>query len=275
MGQAIKQWKQRVEAHHQQSLRAQARTPPSEDFWRPYASHFRADPRRADDPVLRRLLSRIRARDTVLDVGGGAGRFALPLALKCRHVTVVEPSEAMVQELEAGAREAGIANVTAVKATWEEAQVEPGDVVLCSHVLYGVADVEPFLRKLDSHARRLVLVLMFMESPQSHLAPFWERVHKEERVNLPGLPELLAVLWEMGIYPDLEMFPPQGVAAYQDLVEARETLRQRLYVEPGSANDRRLERAMEELLESTPSGLVVRGARPRVQGLIAWRPALG
>jgi len=32
---------------------------------------------------------------------------------------------------------------------------------------------------------------------------------------------------------------------------------------------------MAELLESTPSGLVVRGARPRVQGLVAWRPALG
>ena len=52
-------WKERVEAHHLQSLRAQHETPQSDDFWRPYASAFRADPRRTDDLVLERLASEV------------------------------------------------------------------------------------------------------------------------------------------------------------------------------------------------------------------------
>ncbi|MSQ13278.1 MAG: class I SAM-dependent methyltransferase [Dehalococcoidia bacterium] len=89
----------------------------------------------------------------MLDVGAGAGRYALPLALCCRHVTAVEPSPAMGKGFRAVAAEAGIANVSLVQAAWEEANVRPADVALCSNVLYTLRDAEAFIRKLDRHAR--------------------------------------------------------------------------------------------------------------------------
>ena len=161
-----------METHHAQSLRAQEGFTPSDDFWRPFASAFRADPRRTDDPTLDRVAREVDRDKTLLDVGGGAGRFALPLALHCRHVTVVEPSESIVGEFRDGARDAGIDNLSVTQGSWEEAHVEPADVVLCSHVVYGIADVAPFVRKLGSHARERVLMLVFMDSPQSALSPF-------------------------------------------------------------------------------------------------------
>ena len=57
------------------------------------------DPFRTDDPVLNALYAALPSNATVLDVGGGAGRYALPLATRARHVTVVEPSADSVEML--------------------------------------------------------------------------------------------------------------------------------------------------------------------------------
>ena len=79
--------------------------------------------------------------------------------------------------------------------------------MLCAHVVYGVADIEPFIRKLERHARERVLILSHTASPLAQVSPFWKLVHGEERTELPTLPELLPVLWEMGIFPNVQMFP--------------------------------------------------------------------
>src|SRR5436305_644597 len=83
MAHAVEAWKERVEAHHAQSIRTQqAMGWSSAGQGGFFASLFSADPRRTDDPVLDLLISQIPAGASVLDVGGGAGRFALPLALR-------------------------------------------------------------------------------------------------------------------------------------------------------------------------------------------------
>ena len=79
--------------------------------------------------------------------------------------------------------------------------------MLCAHVVYGVADIEPFIRKLERHAKERVLILSHTASPLAQVSPFWKLVHGEERTELPTLPELLPVLWEMGIFPNVQMFP--------------------------------------------------------------------
>ena len=69
---------------------------------------FRADPHRTLDAHLAVLASYIRPEDVLLDVGGGAGRIALPLALRCREVITVDASPGMGVEFAAAAAEAGI-----------------------------------------------------------------------------------------------------------------------------------------------------------------------
>ncbi|PZC47872.1 MAG: 2-polyprenyl-3-methyl-5-hydroxy-6-metoxy-1,4-benzoquinol methylase [Chloroflexi bacterium] len=178
---------------------------PAGDFWVPHAHRFVADPRRTDDPEVARLSQLLDPGDSLLDVGGGAGRLALPLALTCRHATVVEPSSAMVKLLLQSATEAGIDNITAIQENWEDVEVLPADVVLCAHVVYGDEDIEGFIAKMTANARKSVAILLYFSSPQTPISPFWSRVHHEERVHLPAVPELLTVLWEMGIFPDVEM----------------------------------------------------------------------
>ena len=195
----------------------------------------------------------------------------MPLADRCRKVTVVEPSQSMVEVLKQGAHQAGIPNIAIVQSGWEEAEVEPAEVVLCSHVLYGVENIVPFIQKLRKYATGSVLILMFVDSPQAHFSPLWKQVHQKDRITLPALREFLSVLWEMDIYPNIEMLESHEVQAYESLDAARQEIRTRLYVSPESAEDRRLDRAMEELLVKTPKGLAVRGAPSSRLGLISWQ----
>ena len=268
---AVELWKSRVKEHHAQSVRARGGREPAEDFWRPFASSFQDDPRRTGDQALNWLIQEAKPAATVLDVGGGAGRFALPLALLCRHVTVVEPSQSMVEALRHGAQETDIHNLTVVQGAWEEVEVDPADIALCAHVLYGVEDLEPFVRKLQSHAMERVLILMFVDAPQSYLSPLWKLVHGEDRITLPGLRELLGVLWEMEIYPDLEMIETYGPQTRDSLEDAQEEFRRRPYVAPNTEEAQRLEQAMAELLVETPTGFAIRGVPSRRLGLLSWR----
>src|SRR5688572_3069373 len=89
--------------------------------WDAMAGNFRADPHRALDPNLEIVASYIEPGDVVVDVGGGAGRIGLPLALRCRELVNVDPSPGMLREFEASALEAGITNARGVEAGWMEA----------------------------------------------------------------------------------------------------------------------------------------------------------
>ena len=270
---AIEAWKNRVVAHHEQSEAVMAAAGWSDDdFWQPYARFFRLDPRRKDDPVLDVLLSMVGAGGTALDVGGGAGRLALPLALNCEHVTVVEPSNSMIEQLRESAHEARIGNVSITQELWDVAKVDAADLVLCAHVVYGVADIEPFIRKLEAHANSLVVLLAFIESPMNRISRFWKPVHGEVRIDMPALPELVNVLWDMGIYPDVQMLGPVMPDRFEDRDVALTQLRNRLYVREGSAQDDRLKSAMGDLLEDVEGGVTVKGVAPVRQGFLSWRP---
>jgi SAM-dependent methyltransferase len=270
---ALEIWKQRVAAHHAQSQKIRTALGIADvDRWEVASPLFKADPHRTDDVEVNRLAREVTPAMTVLDVGGGAGRFALPLALRCQHVTVVEPSPSMGESLRQIAAEARIDNVSLLPKRWEEAEVEPADVILSAHVIYMIEDICAFVAKMVAHARQKAVMLMFMQPPLARYAPFWRRVHGEDKHELPGAGEFMQVLWEMDIYPDLEMFETRPSRAFKDWQTALETLRRRIHVKPDTAEDARLHQAMRELLVETPDGYGVKGATPEPLALISWQP---
>ena len=62
------QWRAMVEAEHHQAEQKRRASQP-DDYWRPYAEQFRANPRRTGDLLLDRLLQEVAPHHTVLDVG--------------------------------------------------------------------------------------------------------------------------------------------------------------------------------------------------------------
>lgn len=268
---AGRRWQAMVQVKEDQSrrLRDLGWEPP--EFGAAHLESFRAGRGRRDEAaLLETLRSLLRGSDVFVDVGAGAGRVCLPLAPSVREVVAIEPSPIMGEALTADARRAGLTNVRLVRARWQELSEVRGDVIFLSHALYRLPEIEALLRWMTAAARRWSGVLLFADSPQSWLAPFWPLVHGEPRRSSPLLPLLCDVLEELGLGPlDVRTIPadpfPLGPP---DVALAK--LRRRLHVVPDSGADGRLRAAMRDLLEERDGVLVLRGASSVELGLVRW-----
>lgn len=170
-----------------------------------------ADPRRPLDANLKALADLIEPPDAIVDIGGGAGRMSLPLALRCRSVTNVDPSASMGAAFLANAKTAGISNVDLVKSDWLAADAPQGTLALVNHVTYFTRDIVPFIEKLERAGSRRVILTVNAPPPPSWNRVLFQLVHGEAEEVVPGHAELMNVLWEMGRLPDLTMLVSQNV----------------------------------------------------------------
>ncbi len=190
--------------------------------WTRAAGRFVADPRREPDANLKVILEYIRPDDVVLDVGGGAGRFGLPIALRCREVINVEPSKGMGEAFEAAAKQAGIDNARWVGASWEDAAGVIGDVSLVVNVTYFVRDIVSFIEKLVEASRGRVIIAMSVTPPPNQSADIYELQHDQPLSLVPGYRDLLPVLWEMGIVPDVRVLNEARASSLGGVYATRE-----------------------------------------------------
>jgi len=196
-----------IEAVSAQRLRIHGHQPQGDRFGGPVAQRFRSDPHRRLDANLQAVASYVQPDDVLIDVGGGAGRVSLPLALRCRQVINVDSSPGMLAEFEACAAQAGITNARSVLADWLAAADISGDVSLASSVTYFVHDIVPFIEKMAAASRRRVLLTLWSVPSPNQSTPLFRLVYGEEQAPAPGHRELLPVLWDMGILPDVRVLP--------------------------------------------------------------------
>ena len=228
---------------------------PERDPWTSRADRFAAHSEHlpADDPLLAHLRVEIRPGDTLLDVGAGTGRYALPLAALARRVIAVEPSPAMRRHLAARVAAAGAGNVAIVGAPWPEAETEMADVTLCAHVVYGVREIAPFLRELDRRTRRLCLIgIRVDQHPGLH--ELARALFGEERVCQPALLHLYNVLAELGIIADVRVLPASGGFRFAEREEAVAHYRDRLRVPPAGPIEEHLRAILAERLVREADG---------------------
>jgi SAM-dependent methyltransferase len=243
-GEAVAHWRGLVEARRQQMDAAYARlNRSSADYWARRVQRFRRSNTLIDEnmPLVQRVRALLPPGGTVLDVGAGTGRFALPIARFAGRVTALEPAEAMLAALEESARAAGLSNIETVQSGWLEAEagVPPADVVLCAHVLYPHAEIDRWIATLDAHARHAVVIETVVRwvDPDA-LNELWRRFHGDERVGQPGLAELYAVLLEMGIPANVEIYrQPSTLWHFASLDEAVAVAREHVIVAESPEND--------------------------------------
>ena len=268
---ACQRWGEMVRLEHAQSERMRG-DPGPQDYWTNYAQNFVADPRRTDDILLDTLREQVKPHHVLMDVGAGAGRYALPLAMICRELVAVEPSGAMVDALKEQAAAEALSNISVVHSSWQDAEAPKVDIAICCHVVYTVTDIDVFLNKLTSHARKVILVL-YDSPPQSQLQRVWQEVHGEERLRLPSLPELREVLDEMGLEATMEPIMVRPSRGYQDMASALPQIAERLYIMPGDEKMGKLERVLPDLLEEQQGELRVKGAPNMVPHMVSWGTA--
>ena len=137
--------------------------------------------------------------------------MSLPLALRCRSVTNVDPSAGMGAAFVANAKAAGISNVALVSGDWLAADAAARHVALANHVTYLTRDIVPFIEKIERAGPRRVILTVNAPPPPPGTACCSGSFMARRRKSVPGHAELMNVLWEMGRLPDLTMLTPQDV----------------------------------------------------------------
>jgi SAM-dependent methyltransferase len=266
---ALAAWAQRVRENRLQAERVREATE-RPDFYAPTAAMFKSDPFRKGDVSLDNLHSLVKPGETWLDIGSGAGRNALPLALLAGEVIAVDPSRAMLSGLRQGMQESGIQNIRIIEGRWPLHKPLPSDVALISHVGYDIENIGPFLEAMEASARRLCVALFFDGPPAAPAARFWPAVHGEERVALPSLREFLVLQAARGCLCEVKLIETRP-QSYGDRDSLLAFLRQQLFIEPGGKKDVLLQRLMAESVQEE-SGRIFLKRKPGLLGMVSWRP---
>lgn len=169
---------------------------------------------------------------SVLDVGCGAGAGSLPLVPPAGRLVGVDESEGMLEAFADRAATRGAAFDT-VMGRWPDVvdQVPTVDVVVCHNVLYGVADLEPFVHALSDHARRRVVVQLTQEHPTAWLKPYWWHVHGIERPTGPTADDAIAAIRTAGYDVHVERWD-RSMALDRSADDRIAFARRRLYLGP-------------------------------------------
>jgi SAM-dependent methyltransferase len=268
-------WAERVRANREQV--DQIRELPDRDFYAPVSSLFVADPRRTDEEALGALLMLAHPEDRWLDIGAGAGRYALPLAIRVAEVIAVEPSASMRNALRTGKEEHGLANLKIVAGAWPEALETLGeppvaDVAFVAHVGYDIESIGPFIDAMEQAAGRLCVAMLTDRSPASVADPFWPIVHGMERVPLPALPELMELLRARGRTVEIERAEraPRTFDSFDGLATF---IRRQLWITDDGEKEQRFREALSVMArERDDDGWTLASPPVGEIGILTWEP---
>jgi SAM-dependent methyltransferase len=269
-------WQQIVEARREYIDGLYARLGrTTANYWASRAQLFRPSVRRDTTPdfFLNRVLRDVTPDSTVLDVGAGGGRYAIPLTKHAKQVVAVEPSQHMVGALRDEVAETGIQNLEVVESTWQNADVAPADVVICSHVLYPLPDIVPFLEKLAAKTRQYCFLQLNGGQPVWEMHDLWLRFYDEPVRPQPTYIDAFNLLHQMGIYANVEIMPHsrRGLSVGLTFDRAVEQFRERLVLDDSPETTVRLEAALREKLVETPDGWQTPDRNSRV-AIVWWSP---
>jgi SAM-dependent methyltransferase len=163
--------------------------------------------------VIGESLSHKRAREampnggTVLDIGCGGGVASFAITPPAAHVIGVDEQQAMLDLYRANATKYGVTAETVLGQWPAVADHTPvANVVTVHHVVFNVGEIAPFLKELNSHARKRVVIEAPVAHPMSNMSDGWKHFWNLIRPTVPHAGDLINVLEELGIKANIEYF---------------------------------------------------------------------
>ena len=200
----------------------------------------------------------------VLDIGAGPGTLAIPLAPLVNEITSVEPGGGMVDILKEHMKKKGITNVTTIQKRWED--IDPArdlagqyDVVIASLSLT-MEDIQLALQKMDAVSQGYVYLFWFVDMPfwEKMYADLWEPLHGSEYHPGPKADCLFGVLYQLGIYANVEMLPLKKEYRFTTLDEMASFFRRRFNVITDE-QEQVLDDYLKPLIRTTENEIVISG----------------
>jgi 2-polyprenyl-3-methyl-5-hydroxy-6-metoxy-1,4-benzoquinol methylase len=148
------------------------------------------------------FLSQITEDSTVLDIGAGSGAWSILAARRARHVTALEPDTDMLDVMQNNIASEGIKNIRIIQATWPDVVIEPHDITLCSHAMYGATDLPKFIRQMECVTRKMCFMLIRQPSLNGVMAKAAQHILGQP-YDSPNFVIAYNILFQMDIYANV------------------------------------------------------------------------
>ncbi len=209
---------------------------------------------------------------SVLDIGAEPGTLAIPLAKLVKHITVVEPSIGMLSCLKENANKERIDNISCINKRWED--VEPGkdigmyDLVIASYSL-SMPDIKEAILKMDEVARCGVYLFHFAgRNTQKEYGELWSKVHNKEYKPGPDYIYLYNLLYQIGIYANVEISETEHKREFSTLEEGISYWKELLNVYTQEA-EKHIKSYLEKRIEKEDGKIILK--QNYKSAMIWWR----
>jgi len=161
-------------------------------------------------------------------------------------------------------------NISYVQATWQEAPDDlEADIVICSHVVYPIRDIEPFLLKLHKASHQGCYIYARASHIDALTAHLWRHFHHDKRCMPPSYIHVLDVLFEMGIFTNVEIVSLPSSLRYPSLDIAVTEMTEQLILPDDEKTRMELHELLGEWLVEV-DGVLVPPVQEMVCAIIWW-----
>ena len=182
----------------------------------------------------------VESRDTILDIGSGSGALAIPLAKKAKQVTAIDISVVALKHLGMRAKKERLSNIACIAKRWEDVElgtdIKQYDVVVASYALT-MLDLTAALSKMNQVAKRAVYIFEAAGQKYHHHQELWPKLYGEEFTLSPDYIYIVNLLYQMGIYANVDTSEYELIQRYTTLDEAVQQWEENLYVTKPQAGD--------------------------------------
>lgn len=294
MGEALDRWATLVRTRREQMEAQRARLGDSgDDWWAGRGGGLAAgigDPLQPPPFGTEQIARSLGPTDRLLDIGGGAGRYAVPLLRTVGHVTVLEPSPSLaaLAREHLGASPAGLADRSGeawrvVEAEWPAWSRQPAssaeapsseerfDAVLLAHVLYPHEDLGAWIEAAVAAAGRWVCIVhgTVPDAPDP-IGNAIEAHHGVRRIRQPDLSDLIPALHDLGYWPEVRMGWRRFRRSF-DRARWAEQIATDALIPTGRDELRRLRRRVRPHLEPIAGDRLALPEIVSPVGLLTWR----
>ena len=182
----------------------------------------------------------VKPSDTILDIGSGPGVLAIPLAKKAKQVTAIDISTVALKHLKERTKKERLTNIACIAKKWEDIElgkdIEQYDVVVASYALT-MLDLAAALSKMNQAAKRAVYVFEVTGQKYRHHQELWPKLYGEEFVLSPDYIYIVNILYQMGIYANVQTSKYELRQRFTNLDEAIQQWQENLCVTKPQAVD--------------------------------------
>ena len=168
--------------------------------------------------------------DTVLDIGCGEGSITLHIAKKVKKVIGIDSSPKMLELLDKRAAENNINNIESRLMAIEDItydEIGDVDVVICSRSLNGILPIERVLKEINKIANKYIFITIFGPENKKIEKDFDLKIGKKTE-NFPDYNYFVNILFNMGIYANIERLDLNNYREYNSIEEAMDNGKFRL-----------------------------------------------